>query len=73
MFRLLVILFVIKLYAHTIIFIIFNLNLRSIILNLLFMVIFYVSIMMQDPVIILLFSDKSTKFFVNINTFLNIN
>ena len=33
------------------------------------MVILYVNIMMRDAVIILLFSNKSTKFFVNILTF----
>ena len=43
------------------------------ILNLLFMVISYVNIMMLDVVIILLFLNKSAKFFTNINPFIEIN
>ena len=46
---------------------------RPIMLSLSFMVILYVNIMMWDAVIIWLFSVKSTKHFVNINTFLEIN
>ena len=42
---------------------------RPIILNVSLMVILYVNIKMRDAVIILLFSNKSTKFFVNILTF----
>ena len=44
-----------------------------IILNLSFMVILYVNVTMRDAWIIWLFSNKGTKYFVNANTFLEID